>query len=192
VGAPSAYMGVERPSPKAFSEQRAHQPTHPAMSLDRVAPTAVPLSRLRAYQRTFGGAIRAFHFRAAGCRWRVHYRHLGEGGIGFDDPAQDQRYRNLSDEEPHEFVAKLRALADGADYERIQHRLRQQRFQAGMRFATRPVVRAAMPRRRCEPRPRSRERSPRRTCRMGGASRRGPPSQSTDDDDLEPAAGGAR
>jgi hypothetical protein len=159
---------------------------------DGIGLTADPLPRLKARSRIFGGGPpRAFNFGAVGCRWRLYYRYLGEGGIAFPDPAQEKRYRNLSDEERREFTAKLRPLVDGADLERIQQRHRQQRFQAAMRLMTRPGVRSTMPRRRCELRPRVRERSPRRTCRTAGASRRGPPSRSTDEDDLEPAAGGA-
>jgi hypothetical protein len=152
------------------------------MPPDDVAPTAVPLSRLRACQRVFGGSTRVFNFNAAGCRWRVHHRHLGEGGIAFDDPAQDQRYRNLSDEELREFTAKLRRLVDGADLERIRNRTRLQRLHAGMRLATRSPVRQAKPRQPHEPRPRTRE-PRRRNVRAGSRKARAPGSQGDDEPD---------
>jgi hypothetical protein len=144
------------------------------MPPEDVAPTAVPLTRLRACQRAFGGQVRTFNFDG----WRVHYRHLGEEGIAFSEPEQEERYRNLSDEERSEFAAKLRSLVDGADLERIRHRRDAQRLQAGMRLALRPTAARTRPAHRLRaPRPRaraSRLRPVRRVARTVGS--RGDPS----------------
>jgi hypothetical protein len=155
-----------------------------------VAPTADPLPQFLALRRVFGGG-RVINFTAVGCRWRLHYAHLGEGGIAFEDPAQEERYNGLSDEERSEFTGKLRSLIDAADLKRIQSQNRARRLHAGMRLATMPTaVHRAMPRIRCQPRPRTREHSSRRT-RAAGTGRRGPPSRSTDDPpEPEPPLGG--
>jgi hypothetical protein len=158
------------------------------MPLD-VAPTADPLPRFLALRRRFGGG-RVINLAAVGFHWRLHYAHLGEGGIAFPDPAQEERYNGLSDEERSQFTEKLRALVDAADLERIQSQNRQRRFHAGMQLATMPTAaHRAMPRVRCQPRSRTREHSSRRT-RAAGTSRRGPPSRSTDDPEPEPPLGG--
>jgi hypothetical protein len=114
------------------------------MARDEVAPTAGTLEYLLACQRRFGGSPpRVVNFTAAGYRWRLYYRHLGEEGIAFPDSSQEERYRGLSDEERSEVAAKLRALVDGADLERIRRQTRNGRFEGGIRLsvgqARRPV-----------------------------------------------------
>jgi hypothetical protein len=153
------------------------------------APTLEPVERFLLIGKRFSyGPPRVVNFSAADCSWRLYYHHLGEGGIAFPDPAQEDRYRSLSHEERKDFTATLRGLVEEADRDRVRRAKRRRQFHGAIRFST---ATALLDRRHILPRTivpqhntaRESRPQPRRAAATSAASRRGPPS---DDPELDP------
>jgi hypothetical protein len=147
------------------------------------APTPETGERFLLIGKRFNyGPPRVFNFSTAGCHWRLYYHHLGEGGIAFPDPAQEERYCSLSSEERKDFIATLRGLVNEAELDRVRRANRRRQLHEAIRFSTRmalrdrrripPTTPIHQPKAAPENRPRRR-----RAALASGASRRGPPAE---------------